>query len=113
MEHLFQRVGRYCFQGHTHIPGIITAGFEHHTPAELNCEYHLSDEKLMLNVGSVGQPRDHDPRACYLVLDVDSNAPVGECAMVLGKAIGLPSVAFRRVPYGYETTIRKIKELLP
>ena len=31
--------------------------------------YLLSAEKAIINVGSVGQPRDGDPRACYVILD--------------------------------------------
>jgi len=39
--------------GHTHIPFVIKVG-----------------KKLIVNAGSVGQPRDGDPDACYVVLDV-------------------------------------------
>ncbi len=55
-------------------------------------EYRLSDEKTMTNVGSVGQPRDGDPRACYVVLDEGT-------------------VRFRRVDYPFEQTIKKIYDV--
>jgi len=46
----------------------------------------------MINVGSVGQPRDGDPRACYVILEDDL-------------------VRFRRVEYPFEQTIRKIYDV--
>jgi diadenosine tetraphosphatase ApaH/serine/threonine PP2A family protein phosphatase len=49
--------------------------------------------RLLLNPGSVGQPRDGDPRAAYLVLDLDA-----------GRA------TFRRVPYAVERTQEEIRE---
>jgi diadenosine tetraphosphatase ApaH/serine/threonine PP2A family protein phosphatase len=45
----------------------------------------------MINVGSVGQPRDNDPRACYVVLDTEAR-----------------TVQYHRVPYDVETTRQKI-----
>ena len=62
MERLFQLVGRYCFQGHTHVPGIFTENFQFFAPEEIDLEYTLGEGKLMVNVGSVGQPRDGDNR---------------------------------------------------
>jgi predicted phosphodiesterase len=69
MERLFQLVDQYCFQGHTHVPGVFTEGFQFYSPEEIENEYTLGDGKVMINVGSVGQPRDGDPRACYVILD--------------------------------------------
>ena len=69
MERLFQLVERYCFQGHTHVPGVFTESFQFFAPEEIDNEYTLGDGKLMINVGSVGQPRDGDNRACYVILD--------------------------------------------
>jgi diadenosine tetraphosphatase ApaH/serine/threonine PP2A family protein phosphatase len=43
----------------------------------------------MVNVGSVGQPRDGDPRACYVVLSDNE-------------------IEFRRVNYPVEKTMEKI-----
>ncbi|AMV36583.1 metallophosphoesterase family protein [Planctomyces sp. SH-PL62] len=95
MERLFQLVERYCFQGHTHVPGIFTEGNQFFAPEEIDHEYTLGEGKLLINVGSVGQPRDGDPRACYLILDEgDAGTP--------------PKITYRRVPYDFETTIRKI-----
>ncbi len=69
METLLGLISRYCFQGHTHIPGVFTSNLEFITPDECGNEYVLTGDKAMVNVGSVGQPRDSDPRACYVILD--------------------------------------------
>ncbi len=88
----FDRIQRYCFQGHTHIPGVFTQSGEFITPEECNYVYPLTGEKAMFNVGSVGQPRDSDPRSCYAIIHED----------------GEPRVEFRRVAYPLETTVQKI-----
>jgi predicted phosphodiesterase len=105
MERLFQLVERYCFQGHTHVPGVFTESFQFYAPEEIDNEYTLGDGKLMINVGSVGQPRDGDPRACYVILD--DGRPSGDGAG--GEApTGPIRVTYRRLNYDFETTIKKI-----
>jgi predicted phosphodiesterase len=73
----------------------------------------LDDRKAIINVGSVGQPRDRDSRACYMILDdgpnVDVNAGEGEDQMPGSSR----RIAYRRVPYDFDTTIRKINEIMP
>ncbi|MCR9293440.1 MAG: metallophosphatase family protein [bacterium] len=91
MRLLFERVSSYCFQGHTHMPGVFTTDGEFITPDECDYEFELGNEKLMINVGSVGQPRDEDPRSCYAVLDDQRHM-----------------LYFRRVEYDIEQTIRQI-----
>jgi diadenosine tetraphosphatase ApaH/serine/threonine PP2A family protein phosphatase len=56
--------------GHTHLPGVITEGGKFVPPKEDGFAFEVpeSDEKILLNVGSVGQPRDSDYRACYVTL---------------------------------------------
>src|SRR5439155_982430 len=72
---IFAQVGRYCFQGHTHVPGVFTeeasGGYLFRTPDEIDYEHRLDGRKTMINVGSVGQPRDADWRACYVLLEGD------------------------------------------
>ena len=92
MEKIFALLARYAFQGHTHVPGVFTEDMNFLSPEELNCEYRMTDQKAMVNVGSVGQPRDGDPRACYAILED-----------------GL--VRFRRVEYPVEKTIAKIYQV--
>ena len=61
MRALFGRVTWLCFQGHTHMPGVFTTDNEFITPEDCNFKFALGPEKIMVNVGSVGQPRDEDP----------------------------------------------------
>ncbi len=66
---LFERVERVCLLGHTHVQGLFTSEPDFYPPAELNNVYVFRPgEKVMINVGSVGQPRDRDPRAGYVIL---------------------------------------------
>ena len=92
MERIFALVERYCFQGHTHVPGIFTENLQFLSPEDVNAQYKLDGRKTLCNVGSVGQPRDGDWRACYVILD-------GE------------TINFIRVEYDVETTIRKVYEI--
>ncbi len=61
LEKIFALIPQYAFQGHTHVPGVFTENYNFYSPEELNNEYRLNQEKAMINVGSVGQPRDGDP----------------------------------------------------
>lgn len=59
-----------CFLGHSHVP--ITFFDDDPISYFMEPEIPLSEsEKLLVNVGSVGQPRDQDPRAAYAVYDTD------------------------------------------
>ncbi len=89
LERLFCLVPRICFQGHTHIPGIFTADARFLSPADLSDGFGLGEHKLMVNVGSVGQPRDGDSRASYLIMDEDW-------------------FEFQRVEYNVDATIEKV-----
>jgi diadenosine tetraphosphatase ApaH/serine/threonine PP2A family protein phosphatase len=64
----------YCIVGHTHHPlvfrdddGQVEALF-----ADDGYTLELDARRCILNPGSVGQPRDGDPRACALILDTDA-----------------------------------------
>lgn len=113
MERLFQLVEHYCFQGHTHVPGIFTEGFQFYAPEEIDHEYTLGEGKVLVNVGSVGQPRDGDPRACYTILDDgregdDASDPTIAGLPPSAGAKGPIRLTYRRLPYDFEATIRKI-----
>lgn len=69
IERIFSMIPKYCFQGHTHVPGVFTESFQFLSPQEFNFKYTLGDQKAMINVGSVGQPRDGDPRSCYIIIE--------------------------------------------
>jgi predicted phosphodiesterase len=92
MERIFGLVDQYCFQGHTHIPGVFTDDLNFSAPEEIDFQYTLGARKALINVGSVGQPRNGDSRSSYVILDGDK-------------------VYFRRVEYPFEKTIAKIYEI--
>ena len=69
LEKIFGFIEHHCFQGHTHVPGIFRSDGKFISPADCDFRAVLGHEKTMVNVGSVGQPRDNDPRACYVVLE--------------------------------------------
>ena len=89
LEHDFTSF-RLCFVGHNHKPFLATGeGYLH--PHEGQREFQVPrEEKLYVSVGSVGQPRDRDPRACFVTFDG-------------------ASVAYHRVPYPAVTTAGKIR----
>ncbi len=55
-----------CFTGHTHMPCVFSRPRLVYPAGEDGQVVDIEEEKLILNVGSVGQPRDRDPRACYV-----------------------------------------------
>jgi diadenosine tetraphosphatase ApaH/serine/threonine PP2A family protein phosphatase len=84
---------RACFVGHTHVPGIFLqdqGDQVHYVPAEEGKRYWVNARKMIVNVGSVGQPRDGDNRACWVLARDDG------------------SFSFRRVAYEVEQTADKI-----
>lgn len=95
LESIFERIDRICVCGHTHVPGVFTDEPDFYPPAELG-ESHTyvfeEGEKAIVNVGSVGQPRDLDPRASYAILHSDR-------------------VEFVRVEYDVDATARRIKSI--
>lgn len=93
MEKLFSLVPHHCFQGHTHVPGVFTTDLTFNRPSDLPDGFDASDprQRLMINVGSVGQPRDLDPRSCYVVYDQQR-------------------IVFHRVEYDIEETIAQIED---
>jgi predicted phosphodiesterase len=112
MEKIFSLIEHHCFQGHTHVPGVFTQGLNFLSPEEIGYEYRLADEKTMVNVGSVGQPRDGDPRACYVVLDDGGSGQLSSSAAPAATATpGTCIVRFRRVEYPLEQTIKKIYDV--
>jgi diadenosine tetraphosphatase ApaH/serine/threonine PP2A family protein phosphatase len=70
LESIFDRITKLAIVGHTHVPGVFTNEPDFYPPSELgeNGYKFQEDEKAIINVGSVGQPRDFDPRASYVIL---------------------------------------------
>ena len=79
---------RLCFVGHNHQPFLATSEGFLHPHDDIN-EFYVGDQNLYVSVGSVGQPRDKDPRACFVTFD-------GEV------------VKYHRVNYPHEITAEKI-----
>jgi predicted phosphodiesterase len=82
-------VKHVCFVGHTHLPGVFMETYEFMVPSQIAHRYVVDERKVIINVGSVGQPRDLDPRACYVTVD--------------GREI-----RWHRVPYNVKKTMDKI-----
>lgn len=66
--------GQICFFGHSHVPMVFEenpSGLPYCYPGE---SFVIQPEKrYLVNIGSVGQPRDNDPRAAYAIVDTDAN----------------------------------------
>ena len=84
-----------CFVGHSHIPCWIQEDLTLTLPTDKNFAIDLNDTgKSIINIGSVGQPRDGDNRACYITIQD-----------------GI--VRYHRVPYDYHRTAAKIHDIGP
>jgi predicted phosphodiesterase len=85
-----------CLFGHTHLPVIFLQSGTHlegSVPDGAETALALEpDARYLINPGSVGQPRDGDPRAAYAICDVQAR-----------------QIALRRVPYDVEKAQEKIK----
>jgi diadenosine tetraphosphatase ApaH/serine/threonine PP2A family protein phosphatase len=66
---VFRHFEGLCFVGHTHFPGVFTEDLRFRDPSQLDYHFEWGGEKAIVNVGSVGQPRDGDPRAAWLELE--------------------------------------------
>lgn len=98
LESLKHQETRLCFVGHSHVPAIYLRRDEH--PSDIHVVPHAEAEisyrgfdRLLMNVGSVGQPRDEDPRAAYGFVDTD-----------------LEVASIRRVAYNIASVQAKIRE---
>jgi predicted phosphodiesterase len=79
----------YCLVGHTHVPLILRQEHGHIQPrvVEPGSPVGLDERRTFLNPGSVGQPRDGDPAASYMLIDTAAG-----------------QVTWQRVAYDIETT---------
>jgi len=59
-----------CFFGHTHVPLAFIKGNEI-TGGTYSCLKVDVEQKYFVNVGSIGQPRDGDPRASYAIYNME------------------------------------------
>ncbi len=93
MQQIFDRIDRCCLVGHTHVQGLFTDEPDFYPPDELNYTYQFNSwEKVLINVGSVGQPRDRDPRAAYAILHDDR-------------------IEFVRLEYDVQAVVERIRQI--
>jgi len=111
-ESLRNQNTRVCFVGHSHVPAVYMQSSE----GDDNIKVAFSPEvtaqtsgahKVLMNVGSVGQPRDEDPRAAYAIFDTDTGeASIRRVAYDVASAqqkileAGLPEVLASRLALG-------------
>ncbi len=88
MQQIFAMLDRPCFVGHTHWPGVHRGDYRFTQATDEQREFKL-DGPCVVNVGSVGQPRDGDPRASFAVVHGDR-------------------VEIHRVPYDFRRAQAKI-----
>jgi diadenosine tetraphosphatase ApaH/serine/threonine PP2A family protein phosphatase len=101
----------YCLVGHTHVPVLIAEDTDDDlfvlTPTYQETIY-LEDTRVIINPGSVGQPRDADPRAAYALLNSEELTwefhrvayPVEETQAQM-RDLGLPEALAARLAYGW------------
>jgi diadenosine tetraphosphatase ApaH/serine/threonine PP2A family protein phosphatase len=85
----------YCLVGHSHVPLVFrdedgACSFNKWTSS---IGLALGQNRLIINPGGVGQPRDGDPRASYAIYDTENR-----------------QIRLYRVPYDIETTQHKMME---
>jgi len=92
--HFRRQITPLCFIGHTHIPCIALDGrvIDWRFPDEEPIRFRQS-HRYAVNVGSVGQPRDGDPRACYALFDTEAQV-----------------FTLRRIPYDIKKAQSRIRE---
>lgn len=86
----------FCFVGHTHLPVIFSLNddmqYAHLDVPEAGKPIELTP-RAIINPGSVGQPRDRDPRASYAIFDTEHN-----------------SILFRRVSYDVSAVQKRMTD---
>ena len=83
---------RVCFVGHSHRPGIYELGAGQPASRRVAAGF-APGARYLVNAGSVGQPRDRDPRAAYALFDDATDR-----------------VEIRRVAYPVERTQKRMRE---
>jgi diadenosine tetraphosphatase ApaH/serine/threonine PP2A family protein phosphatase len=103
---------RACFVGHTHVPGVFLDDPYFDPPSELSegGKYLIADdEKAIINVGSVGQPRDRDVRASYVMVTEDDGGNWEEFVKSSGNGTYPKTTAeFVRVEYDVEKAVGRV-----
>lgn len=104
---------KVTFVGHSHVPALYMQPDPDH-PNRLDVLFDAEFEadirpfcRVLMNVGSVGQPRDEDPRAAYAIYDTETGqASIGRVSYDIAKtqekirSAGLPGVLADRLALG-------------
>jgi len=81
-----------CFVGHTHVPGVFVKSENNHIRYRKDNNADIKEDcKYIINVGSVGQPRDGNPMAAYCIYDTEKK-----------------NVQIKRISYDTRATRQKI-----
>jgi len=103
---------RVCFVGHTHQPGVFVDDPYFDPPEELpdSPMFEINNERAIVNVGSVGQPRDRDTRAGYVIVHrrPESLEDGAESLAAVALGCSIEQIEFARVEYDVEQTVQKI-----
>jgi diadenosine tetraphosphatase ApaH/serine/threonine PP2A family protein phosphatase len=87
-----------CLNGHSHIPIVFRKPWDGlkilEEPLPVNSPFRLTPyDQVFINPGSVGQPRDEDPRAAYAIVDLEAR-----------------TLTHHRVPYDFSATQKLMKQ---
>lgn len=89
LDQIFDAFEKLAFVGHSHVPGIFMENRKYITPISGEPFRLPKEGKCLINVGSVGQPRDYDNRACWVEVNGDL-------------------ITHYRVPYNFHKTNEKV-----
>jgi predicted phosphodiesterase len=93
IKEILSQTDKACFIGHTHMPGIITAQSKWYSPCDFDYVWEYKNgDKIICNIGSVGQPRDKDNRSCYVTC-TDKE------------------IFYHRLPYDFRRTQKKLRSV--
>jgi predicted phosphodiesterase len=87
----------HCFVGHTHIPMIIVLNEKKEVYVHQgdSIDYGaLKGSRFLINIGSIGQPRDRNPKSCYGIIDTEKT-----------------TFSYQRVEYNISKTQEKMKKI--
>ena len=84
---------RFCLIGHSHLPVVFENVGQRCVLMGLPAELKLGENRLIINPGGVGQPRDGDPRAAYAIYDA-----------------GAATIYHYRITYDIEATQQRMVE---
>lgn len=91
LENFTAMSGRLAFIGHSHIPIIFSQNQGAISPQKMTLS--LETDRFIINVGSVGQPRDGNPKACVVIYDEE-----------------IQTIDYLRISYPIQTTYQQILE---